>query len=95
MLDDDVTVVRRPDVLWRSIPGYLIVATLDDVVHEAAGPAPEIWQAIERPTAIGELVSLLAQEYAVAPGQISSDVVEFLSELVAAGAVEALGPRPA
>lgn len=87
MLDENLMIARRSDVLWRSIAGYLVVATVDDAVHEATGPAPEIWRAIERPISIGELISSLAQEYAVAPEEIRHDVITFLDELVATGSV--------
>lgn len=85
MLNDDVTVSRRSDLLWRVAPGYLVCATLDGAVHEAAGPAPEIWQSIGRPIQVGRLIASLAERYALAPEQIRDDVTSFLAELVAAG----------
>lgn len=88
VLDDDIKVARRSDLLWRVAPAYLVVTTLDDEVREAAGPAPEIWQAIDRPISIGGLIALLAEAYALAPEQIRDDVITFLSELVAAGLVK-------
>lgn len=87
VLDDDLIVARSSDVIWRVAPGFLVVATLDDEVHEAAGPAPEIWRAIERPISVGGLISSLAEAYALAPDQIRDDVITFLGELVAAGSV--------
>jgi hypothetical protein len=89
VLNDDMTVVRRSDVLWRTAPGYLVLATLDGGVHEAAGPAPEIWRAIDRPIEIGRLIASLAERYALAHEQIRDDVISFLYELVRAGLVSA------
>ena len=91
VLDDDVVIARRADVLWRGAPGYLVVATLDDEVIEAAGPAPEIWRAIDPPTSVGDLIAGLAEAHALTPEQIRQDVTSFLSELIDAGLIDA-GP---
>ena len=88
VLDDDVMVVQHPEVLWRVAPSHLVIATLDDQVHEAVGPAPDIWRAIEQPTAIGALIASLAETHTLAPEQIRDDVIAFLTDLVAAGAVQ-------
>lgn len=91
VLDDDVMVARRPGVLWRFVSGYLVVATLDDEVREAAGSAPEIWRAIDRPITVGELIASLAEAHSLAPEQIRHDVIRFVAEMVAAGLVETDG----
>ena len=89
MLSNGATVSRRSDVLWRVAPGYLVVAMLDGEVHESAGPAPEIWRAIDRPIHVGQLIAALAETYAVAPEQIRDDVISFLAKLVKVGLVKA------
>ena len=88
VLDDDVVIARRADVLWRGAPGYLVVATLDDEVIEAAGPAPEIWRAIDPPTSVGDLIAGLAEAHALTPEQIRQDVTSFLAELIDAGLID-------
>jgi hypothetical protein len=87
VLDDEVVVCRRPDVLWRAAPGYLVIATPREAVHEATGPAPEIWRAIDRPITIGLLIDLLAEAHNSVPEQIHDDVVAFLAELELYGLV--------
>lgn len=89
-LDDDAVVGRRADLLWRDAPGYLVVATVDDEVHEATGPAPEIWRELARPIAVGELVATLADAHGVAPDAIRADVTTFVHELIDLGLVEML-----
>jgi hypothetical protein len=89
MLSDGVTVAREANVLWRVAPGYLVLATLDGEVYESAGPAPEIWRAIDRPIDVGQLITSLAETYGLAPEQIRTDVNSFLAELVTAGLVSA------
>ena len=94
VLADEVSVSRRSDVLWRVAPQFLVVATLDDEVYEAAGKAPEIWQAMDRPITIGGLIASLAGAHALAPEQIRDGVITFLAELVAAGLVKTEGADP-
>lgn len=91
MLDDDVMVARRSDLLWRVAPGYLVVTTLEDETREADGPAPEIWRSIDQSISIGGLIASLAETYALAPEQIRDDVIAFLSDLVVAGLVKVDG----
>jgi hypothetical protein len=90
-LDDDVVVERRADVLWRAAPGFLVVATVDDEVHEAVGPAPEIWRAIGRPVSIGELVTSLADAHGLPPERIRGDVASFVVDLIGVGLVVTRG----
>jgi len=91
VLDDDVVVERRADVLWRAAPGFLVVATTDDEVHEAVGPAPEIWRAIERPVSIGELITSLADAHGLPPERIRDDVATFVAALIDVGLVVTRG----
>lgn len=78
---------RARDVLWRVAPGFLVVATLDDVIHEASGPAPDIWQLIGAPIAFGELIAALADAHDLPPAEIRDDLTTFVTELVDRGLV--------
>jgi hypothetical protein len=89
---DTSLVVRRSDVLWRSATGFLVVSTVDGEALQAGGPAPEIWERLDRPITIEELCTDLALEHGVEPEQIRADVSPFLEQLIEQGYVEQREP---
>jgi len=48
-----------------------------------------IWQSLESPKGLAELVAVVEQEYAVEHGQAERDVKQFLHDMLAADLVEA------
>ncbi len=90
-ISEVVALVRSPAVLWRGFPGHLVVATVDDELRRASGPAFEIWVELEQPIAVGELADILSHRHGVAREQILSDITPFLSEMVASGYVVITG----
>jgi hypothetical protein len=84
---------RRPDVLWRVAPGYLVLATPEGEPHEAIGPAAEIWMLIESPRSTGEIVAELRQRYRVAQSTVCVAVEAFLADLELRGLVVRTQPE--
>jgi hypothetical protein len=86
-------VVRRADVLWRSVPGFLALSTVDGEALQAEGPAPEIWDRLEVPVTFDELCDDLARDHDVDPRQVRADVSPFLDQLVDHGYVDLGNPN--
>lgn len=86
--------VRRADVLWRSAPGFLVVATVDGEVTSADGQAVAVWELLATPVSFDELAATLARRHGLHEEQIRSDITPFLRQmidvdLVAVGTVDA------
>lgn len=79
---------RNPQVLWRTAPGYLVLAGLDGDAMEIEGPGSDVWARLEHGMAEEELISALARAYAADPATVSGDVRPLLSELLGRGFVE-------
>lgn len=82
---------RRPDVLWRTAEGYLVVSTVDGEALQAAGPAPEIWKGLGDWITVDDLSHDLAERHGAEPDQVRSDVAAFVDELISEGYVESDG----
>ena len=84
---DDSVVARRFGAETLLVPVCGGVGDLDSVytLNEAG---TEIWEAIARPVAVGELASILAARFDVTAEQARADVEAFLAELAALGLVE-------
>jgi hypothetical protein len=79
--------VRRASVLWRTAPGFLVIAYVDGEVTRAEGPAPEIWDLLADPRTADELVDELAARYGVSVEAVRADVMSFVNDLVDRGLV--------
>lgn len=75
--------IRRPDVIWRSLPGFLVLVRLDGDVIVAEGSAGAIWARLADEVTVEELVHGLAQEFAVEPDSIAPSVNAFVGDLAA------------
>jgi len=79
---------RSPDAVWRAVPGYLAVATVDGRVIEVGGPGADIWRRLAAWTDEGDLVAALAREYGAPIETVAADVERLLGELRSGGYVE-------
>ena len=79
---------RNPRVLWRTAPGYLVLATVDDDTTEVAGPGADIWMLLETWIPDHELAAALARRYGADEPVVSQDVGALLKALHAQGYVE-------
>lgn len=87
MSDDRELWARRPTVVWRTAPGFLVVADVAGEVTMAEGPSPEIWELLDRPRTIDQLVDELAERYGAPVDLVRADVSRFLRDLGAADVV--------
>lgn len=89
---------RRPEVLWRSIPGLVVLARpeLDagDPVT-VTGPGAAIWEILEPPISEAELVELLIEVFDAEADVVAADVHALLCDLEDRALVRRLAPDAA
>lgn len=73
---------------WRVGSGALIAATGSGEVIEARQPAPVVWELLETPVDVDELVTALAEAFDTPVPTVRADVMAFLDQLRAVGLVE-------
>jgi len=57
-------------------------------IYSFNGTGSLIWERLQSPTGLTELVGAIEQEYEVAPEQAEKDVTQFLNDMLSAGLVE-------
>lgn len=89
--------VRSDDVVARMIGGETLIVPVRGNVGDLASIyslneiGSVVWEAVARPTALPELVSLVVQKYEVERERAQQDIEIFLAEMTAAGLVKAEG----
>lgn len=78
---------RAPDVLWRVIPGCLLLAKADGAVTEIHGPVREVWELLAQPVDERRLVDLVAERFAADRATVEPELRALLAELVQRGFV--------
>jgi len=71
---------RATNVLWRTAPGYLAVATVDGRIAEVDGPGGDIWSRLATWVTEEELIADLARQYGTEARVVAADVRSFLHE---------------
>jgi hypothetical protein len=79
---------RTPQVLWRTAPGYLALATVDGRITEVGGSGGDIWTHLAGWITEEELTATLARECGAEEAVVSADLHSLLHELHAQGYVE-------
>lgn len=82
---------RRPQVLWRAVPGYLALATPEGRTLEVGGAAHEVWTRLADWVGEDALAGDLAVRYSAEERDIARDVQSLLHHLHAEGFVEHSG----
>jgi hypothetical protein len=87
--------VRSQSVVSRRVAGETLIVPVRGKVGDLASiysfnqTGSLIWQSLESPKGLAELVAVVEQEYAVEHGQAERDVKQFLHDMLAADLVEA------
>ena len=90
--------VRSDNVVSRVIAGETLIVPVRRGVADLASlfsfnqVGSTIWEAIEKPRTVDELVTLVADAYDVTPEKAREDIEVFLNEAQAAGIVQMVGP---
>lgn len=80
--------VRNPDALWTELSGHVLFMNIAKGIYfEATGIASAVWDILERPCSIGDLVAAIVARYEVDPKVCENDVRLFVDKLVAADLV--------
>jgi hypothetical protein len=80
-------VQRRENVLWRSAPGFLVLAHADGELVAFSGPAAEVWSLLAEPTSPATIAEVLAARYGADVAEVLRDLVPLFEALVARGCV--------
>lgn len=82
MIDTDTTVVRTDGLQSTNVDDELVVLNLRTNNYIAIDRiGRRVWDLIEAPTRVGDLIATLAQEFAADAGVVAADVIAFLGEL--------------
>ena len=85
---DPDSVVRRGDVVWRSLlDGVLVRRPGDDDDVLLAGTGVALWAELATEIRVDELVARLADAHRATPELVATDVIDALDDLVARGVV--------
>jgi hypothetical protein len=79
---------RSPRVLWRTAPGYLVVATVDGDSVEVGGTGCDVWAQLTGWITEEALAAALARQYGAEERVVSPGVRSLLQELHAQGYVD-------
>jgi hypothetical protein len=79
---------RRDDVLWRrSLDAVILLPVGADDPRTLPGTGAIVWDLLEEPTSLAELVATLAEAFEEDPAVVEHDVSALLAELEDLGAV--------
>lgn len=87
--------VRSQTVVSRRVAGETLIVPVRGKVGDLASiysfnaTGSLIWQALESPKSVSELISIVEQEYAVEHDQAERDVKQFLHDMLSADLVQA------
>jgi hypothetical protein len=79
---------RREDVLWRrSLDSVILLPVGVEDPVTLPGTGASVWDLLEEPASLAELVAILADAYDADAGVVEHDVRALLAELESLGAV--------
>jgi len=81
-------VARADGFSTAPVDNELMMLNVEQGKYYSLDPiAAEIWNLLEKPALVGEVVIQLQKKYKVSPGQCQADVVEFLEKLSSYGMI--------
>jgi Coenzyme PQQ synthesis protein D (PqqD) len=86
--------VRSQSVVSRRVAGETLIVPVRGKVGDLAsiysfnGTGSLIWERLQSPTGLTELVSVVEQEYDVEQDQAHKDVSQFLNDMLSVGLIE-------
>jgi hypothetical protein len=97
-LADEGLVALEPAWQWardvltrRSLDTWLVMAPGGGGPSTLAGSAAEVWDLLDQPRTLADLVGALAERYAVGEDELRTDLVAVLDDLGAKGLVDVVG----
>ncbi|MBK8165023.1 MAG: PqqD family protein [bacterium] len=87
-IDFDTIVAANPDCPVRQVgPGLVIMDPAGTATHSLDEVGAFLWNLLDGRHSLGQLVDALVATYEVEPAQATTDVQDFLAQLVAADLV--------
>lgn len=79
-------ITRHPDMLSAEIGGEAVMMSIEKGAYFGLNPvATRIWDLIEQPKSLAELIAVIFGEYEVTPEQCEADVREFSADMIERG----------
>ena len=81
----------------RCVAGETIIVPVSsrvgdlDAIYTLNDVGSRVWALVESPTSVGEIVTILCDEYEAPQDQVTTDLVELLQELQASGLIDVVG----
>lgn len=80
------TITRHTDMLSAEIGGEAVMMSIENGAYFGLNPvATRIWDLIEQPKTIAELVQTITDEYDVSAEQAAEDVQIFVADMIERG----------
>lgn len=85
-LDVNQKITRHSDMLSAEIGGEAVMMSIEKGAYFGLNPiATRIWDLIDQPKSIAELIAVISDEYEVSDEQCAADVQEFVADMLARG----------
>jgi len=85
-LEMTAKITRHTDMLSAEIGGEAVMMSIEKGAYFGLNPvATRIWDLIEQPKTIAELIQAITDEYDVSAEQAADDVQEFVAEMIERG----------
>lgn len=79
-------ITRHPDMLSAEIGGEAVMMSIEKGAYFGLNPiATRIWDLIDQPRSIAELIETITAEYEVSDEQCAADVQEFVADMIKRG----------
>ena len=79
-------VTRHPDMLSAEIGGEAVMMSIEKGAYFGLNPiATRIWDLIEQPCTVADLIKTISEEYEVTDEQCTADVQEFVADMIKRG----------
>lgn len=83
-------ITRHPDMLSAEIGGEAVMMSIENGAYFGLNPvATRIWDLIEQPQLLADLVQKITEEYEVDASQCEADVQGFVAEMIERGLAQA------
>ena len=85
-LDVNQKITRHSDMLSAEIGGEAVMMSIEKGAYFGLNPiATRIWDLIDQPKSIAELIAVISEEYEVSDEQCAADVQEFVADMITRG----------
>lgn len=79
----DTIIQRKPDLLYNEIDGEVIMLSIENSEYYGIDKVgSRIWELLEKPVSLKQLISRLTEEYEVSEQQCAEDTLAFLQGLI-------------